>query len=74
MTFSDRPRALYVLRRARRSLVSTDQNCFASSLLGRYIRHRSASAPIHLVLNAADPTYRNQLYHSLNTINPIQSA
>jgi len=74
MTFSSHPRPLHVLRRDRRSLVSTGQNSSESSLSSLRIRHRRATAPNHLDINAAVPAHQNQFYHSPNQISPIQNT
>ena len=74
MTVSPHPRLLHVLRRVRRPLVSSGQNCSVSSLSNLHIRHRRATALIKLALIDADRADQNLCYQSPGPISPIQNA
>jgi hypothetical protein len=74
MNLYPHPRSLPVLRRARRSFVSSGQKPFDASLSGAKIRLRKVTGPLRSNLRRTDCTKFSLSVTPLHPLGPIQST
>jgi len=67
-------RPLHVLRRERRSLVSSAKNRSAATFSSLFLTIQHPAPPIRQAVKAADPAHQSECLNLLHPLRPIQSA